>query len=325
MFRMIARSLAAAAGIALLLSAGPGQAQRYPTKPVRLVVPFGPGGVADITARLVTEKMTVSMGQQVIVDNRPGAGGIVAGQVVASARPDGYTLLLLNNGTAITASLFKTVPYDTRTAFEPISAVGFFPVLVLGGKESPFKTVKDLLAYANANPGKLNVGTINPGSTQNLTAELFKSVTGANFTIVPFKTTPELVTAISSNEIQAMFEIAAPVLGFISEGTVRPLAVSTGTRFAGLPDVPTVKESGAPNFEVVAWNAIAAPAGTPKPIVDRLNKEVLAALAQPDLKKKLQDLGIEARGGTPDEAKQLLAGEIDKWGKVIKDANIPQQ
>jgi tripartite-type tricarboxylate transporter receptor subunit TctC len=322
--RTIARSLAAAA-IAALAVGGTAEAQNYPSRPVRLVVPFGPGGVADITARLVTEKMTAAMGQQVIVDNKPGAGGIVAGQAVVSAKPDGYTLLLLNNGTAISASLFKSIPYDTTKAFEPVSAVGFFPVLVLAGKNSPFKGVQDLLAYDKANPGKLNVGTINPGSTQNLTAELFKSVTKANFTIVPFKTTPELVTAISSGEIQVMFEIAAPVLGFITEGTVKPLAVSTGTRFAGLPSVPTVKESGAPNFEVVAWNAVAGPAGMPKEIVDRLNKEILAALAQPDLKKKLQDLGIEARGGTPNEARQLLVSEVAKWGKVIKDANIPQQ
>jgi tripartite-type tricarboxylate transporter receptor subunit TctC len=317
------QALAVAAILAMPLGAA--SAQSYPTKPVKIVVPFGPGGVADITARIVAQKMSQSMGQQVIVDNKPSAGGIVAAQVVLAGEPDGYSLLLLNNGTAISVSLFKSLPYDTVKDFEPVSAVGFFDVLVLVDKNSPMKTVKDLIDTAKKQPDKMNVGAVNIGSTQELTAELFKSTAGLNFTIVPFKTTPALITALSSGEIQVAFEIVAPVLGFVNDGALRPLAVSADTRYAGLPNVPTVAESGLPNFNVVAWNAVAAKAGTPKPIIDRLNKEILAALGDPDVKQKLQTLGIEARGGTPAEAKQLLVSEIGKWGKVIKEANIPQQ
>lgn len=314
------------AALSLLAVAGPAaQAQTYPTKPIRLVVPFGPGGVADITARLVAQKMSISMGQQVIIDNRPSAGGIIAGQLVLAAEPDGYNLLLMTNGTAISVPLFKSMPYDTVKYFQPISAIGFFDVLVLVDKKSPMKTVKDLIATAKAQPDKINVGAVNIGSTQELTAELFKSMAGLNLTIVPFKTTPALVTALSSDEIQVAFEIVAPVIGFVRDGALRPLAVSAPTRYSGLPDIPTVAESGVPNFNVVAWNMVGARAGTPKPILDRLNKEIQAALAQPDLQQKFQDLGIEARGGTPDQAKQLLVSEIAKWGKVIKDANIEQQ
>ncbi len=326
MIRTTARAMAAALAIALTAMTGcAAHAQTYPTKPVKLIVPYGPGGVADITSRLLAQKLSISLGQQIIVDNRPGAGGVVAGQVVASADPDGHTLLLLSNGTAISAALFRSLPYDTLNDFAPVSNVGVFPVLILVGKASPMKTVADLIATAKANPEKINVGAVNPGSTQELTAQLFKSSTGLNLTIVPFKTTPSLVTALTSDEIQVAFEIAAPVIGFVRDGALRPLAVSTAKRFEGLPDVPTVGESGVPGFEVVSWNAIAAPGKTPKPIIERLNKEILAALKEPDLRQKFADLGIKAEGGTPEQAKERLASEIGKWDRVIKDAGIPQQ
>jgi len=323
---MIAKFLRiAAVAVAATLTLATAQAQNYPNKPVKLVVPFGPGGVADITCRLIAQKLSASMGQQVIVDNKPGAGGIIAGQLVLAAEPDGYTTMLMSNGTAISASLFKALPYDTVKDFEPISLMGSFPVLILVGKDSPLHGIKDLIAAGKSQPEKLNIGAVNPGSTQELTAELFKSTSGVNFTIVPFKTTPALVTAVTGGEIQVAFEIVAPVLGFVRDGALRPLAVSSETRFAGLPDVPTVKEGGLPNFNVVAWNALGVRAGTPKPIVDRLNKEIHAALADAGLKQKFQELGIEPRSSTPEEAKKLLVSEIAKWGKVIKDANIPQQ
>jgi len=315
----------AAAAVATVMTLATAQAQNYPNKPVKLVVPFGPGGVADITCRLIAQKLSASMGQQVIVDNKPGAGGIIAGQLVLAAEPDGYTTLLMSNGTAISASLFKSLPYDTVKDFEPISLMGSFPVLILVENKSSLHSIKDLIAAGKSNPDKLNLGAVNPGSTQELTAELFKSTSGVNFTIVPFKTTPALVTAVTGDEIQVAFEIVAPVLGFVNDGRLRPLAVSSGTRFSGLPNVPTVKESGLPNFEVVAWNALGVKAGTPKPIVDRLNKEIHAALADAGLKQKFQELGIEPRSSTPEEAKKLLVSEIGKWAKVIKDANIPQQ
>ncbi len=317
--------LALAAGALFLAASSGAQAQNYPTRPVRLIVGYGPGGVADITTRIIAQKLSVATGQQFIVDNKPGAGGVVAAELVAKAEPDGYSLLVLNNGNAISASLFKSLPYDPVKDFAPVSVMGFFDVMILVDKASPFKTVKDLIDYAKANPGKLNFAAVNIGSTQELSAELFKSKAGIDVTIVPFKTTPALITALNGGEIQVMFEIVAPVIGFIKDGRIRPLAVTAGERFAGLPDVPTVKESGLPDYEVVAWNGIAAPAKTPKAIVDKLNKEILAAVAQPDVKQKFQELGIEARAGTPEQLQKLLVSEIAKWGAVIKAAGIPQQ
>lgn len=322
--RLAGGLLALAFGATVLAAACPAaEAQTYPTKPIRLVLPFGPGGVADISARLVAQKMSDALGQQVFVDNKPSAGGIVAAQVVLSQPADGYNLLLLNNGTAISASLFKKLPYDTVKDFAPISAMGFFPVLILVDKSSPMKDLKDFIAAAKAKPGTINAGAVNIGSTQDLTAELFKSMSGLNFQIIPFKTTPDLVAALSGKQIDVAFEIAAPVLGMIHGNVLKPIAISTSKRFSILPDVPTVKESGVPNFDVIAWNSIGARAGTPQPIIDRLNKEIRNALAQPDIKQKFAALGIEARGGTPEEAKQLLVSEIGRWAKVIKEAKIP--
>lgn len=304
--------------------ASPGAgAQTFPTKPVRLVLPFGPGGAADVTGRLIAQKLSDSLGQQVIVDNKPSAGGIVAAQLVLSQPAAGYDLLFLTSGTAISASLFKKLPYDTVADFAPISLVGAFPILVLVDNSSPMKTLKDMMDAIKAKPGQVNIGAVNIGSTQDLTAELFKSLSGLNFQIIPFKTTPDLVAALSGHEIDVAFEIVTPVLGMVKGGRLRPLAVSSATRFSGLPNVPTVKESGLPNFDVTAWNSIATRAGTPRPVIDRLNKDIQKALTQPDLREKFAALGIEPRGGTPEEAKQRLADEVVKWGKVIKDAKIP--
>jgi tripartite-type tricarboxylate transporter receptor subunit TctC len=298
-------------------------AQAYPTKPIRLVLPFGPGGAADVTARLLGQKMGASLGQQVFIDNKPSAGGIIASQVVLSQPPDGYDLFFLTSGQAISVSLFKKLPFDTAKDFEPVSLVGSFPILILVDKSSPMKTLKDMMDAMKAKPGQINVGAVNIGSTQDLTAELFKSLSGLNFQIIPFKTTPALVTALTAGEIQVGFEIVAPVIGQIHAGALRPLAVSAPERFSELPNVPTVKESGIPDFDVVAWNSIAVRTGTPQPVIDKLHQAIQAALAQPDLRQKFTQLGIEPKGSTPEEAKALLVKEIAKWGKVIKDAKIP--
>lgn len=298
-------------------------AQAYPTKPIRLVLPFGAGGAADVTARLLGQKLSDSLGQQVIVDNKPSAGGIVAAEVVLSQPADGYDLLFVTSGTAISAGLFKKLPFDPVKDLEPISLVGAFPILILVDKSSPMTSLKDMMDAMKAKPGQVNVGAVNIGSTQDLNAELFKSLSGLNFQIIPFKTTPDLVGALSGHEIDVAFEIVTPVLGQVKSGALRALAVSSATRFSGLPSVPSVKESGPSGFDVSAWNSIAARAGTPKPIIDRLNEDIQKALAQPDLREKFAALGIEPRGGTPAEAKQLLVSEVAKWSKVIKDAKIP--
>ena len=305
--------------------AGTAAAQVFPAKPIRLLVPFGPGGVGDITARAVAQKMSDALGQQVIIDNRPGAGGVVASEIVAKAEPDGHTLLLLNNAHAISMSLFKKLPYDTLRDFTPISTVSTFSIVVLVSPDSPLKSAKELIAFGKANPGKLNVGTTNVGATQHLSAELFKSLAGINVVLVPYNNTGAVLGALRGNNVQVAFEFIAPVIGQIKSGALRALAVSPLTRFAGLPDVPTVAESGVPGYDVSSWNGIGAPARTPRAIVDRLNKEINAALAAPELKQRFRDLGVETWGGTPEAFVKHLAAEIAKWRGVIEKANIPRQ
>ena len=310
------------AGLLLLAAAGVATAQGYPTKPIRIVVGYAAGGVGDITARLIAQKLAAALGQQVIVDNRPSAGGIIAAEIVAKAQPDGYTLLHLNYGNAVSVALFKTLPYDIERDFAPVSPMGFFDVLVLVNKGSPLNNVQDLIRVANDAPGTFNVGTVSIGSGQHMAAEFFKASTGANLTVVPFKTTPALITALLGNEIQAAFEIGAPVMGHLKGGDLRALAVSSRKRFAGLPGVPTVQESGIANYDVTAWNGIAAPAKTPRPVIERLNREINAALAAPDIRQRFEELGIDARGGSPDDLASMLNKEILKWKKLAADAGM---
>jgi tripartite-type tricarboxylate transporter receptor subunit TctC len=300
-------------------------AQGYPTRPVRLIVPFAAGGVADITARVVSQQMSTTMGQQVLVENRPSAGGIVASEAVAKAEPDGYTLLFLTNGNAVSVSLFKSLPYDTLADFAPVSTVGFFDLVLVVDSASKIGSVRELVAYSKANPNKLNIGTINPGSTQNLAAELFKSMSGIDAQVVPFKATPAVITALKGGDVQAAFEILAPVMAQIKGGALKALAVTSDKRFSGLPNVPTVAESGVPGYQASSWNAVAAPAKTPKPVLERLNREINAAVAAPEVRKRLGELGVDARAGTPEALHELLVSEIAKWKGVIERAKIEKQ
>jgi tripartite-type tricarboxylate transporter receptor subunit TctC len=315
----------AIAGLALAAAASAAFAQAYPGKPVRIVVPFGPGGVADISARAVAQKMGESMGQQVIVENKPSAGGILASETVAKAEPDGYTLLFITNGNSVSESLFKSLPYSSVKDFAPVSTVGFFDFVLFVKNDSDIKSLGDLLARMRANPGKLNIGTINPGSGQHLSAELFKSMAGVDAQIITYKSTPEVITAVISGQVQAGLEIVAPVMAQVKGGALRMIAVSSKSRSPILPDVPTVAESGVPGYESESWNGVAAPVKTPAAIVERLNKEVRAAVASPDVKKRLQDLGIDARAGTPEQLRERLVADIAKWKAVIEKANIPRQ
>jgi tripartite-type tricarboxylate transporter receptor subunit TctC len=311
--------------LAALVAAPGAMAQAYPTKPIKIIVPYGPGGVADIAARVLAQRMSETMGQQVLVDNRPSAGGIIASDAVAKAAPDGYTLLFMTNGNAVSASLFKTLPYDTVNDFAPISTVGFFDILVLVNPDSPFKSAADLVAYGKANPGKLNFGSVSIGSTQNLAAELFKSMAGLDVQVVPFKATADVITALKRNDVQAGFEITAPVMAQIKGGAVRAIGIASNRRFSGLPDVPPATESGLPGYLASSWNAMAAPAKTPPAIIEKLNHEVNAAINSPQVKQRLLELGIDARAGTPAALKELLAAEIVKWRTVIERAKIPKQ
>ncbi len=317
---MIALAMALLAGIV-----GDAHAQSFPAKPLRLVVGFAPGGVADVTARTVAQKLSEQMGQPVVIDNRPGAGGIVAADAVAKAEPDGYTLLLMTNGNAVSASLFRALPYDTVADFAPVATLGFFDVAIVVPAESRIASVADLLAFGKANPGKLNIATINVGSTQNLAAELFRASTGVDATIVPYKGSPAVITALRANEVQAAFEMLSPVLPQAKGGAVRILAVASERRYPGLPDVPTVAESGVPGYAATSWNAIAAPAKTPRAVVEKLNREINAALAAPDVKEKLAAQGVATRGGSPEDMRRLVAADIEKWRRVIEQAKIERQ
>lgn len=301
------------------------QANTYPNKPIRLVVGYAPGGVADITARMVAQKLSDALGQQVVVDNKPSAGGIVAGETVAKADPDGYTLLHMNYGNAVSAAMFNKMPYDIKRDFQPISAMGFFDVVMLVDKSSDIQSVQDFITKARANPEKYNIGTVSLGSGQHMSAVLFKSLTGLNATIVPYRTTPSLMLALKSKDIAVAFEIISPAMPLIRGGEIKALAVSSGARFRGLPEVPTLAESGVKGYNVTAWNGVAAPAKTPRPIIERLNKEINAALALPDVRSKFQDVGIDARGGTPEELRDILSTEIDKWNNLVTTMKLERQ
>jgi tripartite-type tricarboxylate transporter receptor subunit TctC len=310
----------------LVLCVGTGAfAQSYPAKPIHVIVGFGPGGVADLTVRVVAQKLSAQIGQQILVENRPSAGGIVAADAVAKAAPDGYTLLLLSNGNAVSASLFKALPYDTVEDFAPVSTLGFFDIGVITKSDSKFKSIRDVQEYGKANPGKLNIGTINIGSTQNLSAELFRGMAGIDAVIVPYKGSPDVIVALRGGDVEVAFEMVAAIMSQLKSGVVRMLAITSAQRFPGLPDIPTVAESGIPGYQASSWNAIAAPAKTPRAIIDRLNKEINIALASPEVKGKLLDLSVVARGSTPEELKAHLMSEIDKWRGVIEKAKIPKQ
>ena len=318
--------LGAALMASLICVAAPAQAQAaFPSRAVRIVVPFAAGGVGDLIARIVAQKLAELLGQSVVIENRPGAGGVVAAETVARAEPDGHTLFLMSNGTAVTAGLFKSLPFDTVKDFTPVSTLGYFDIAVVVPAASPYKTLGELVVFAKANPGKLNVGSINIGSTQNLAAELFKSTAGIDAQVVPFNGTPALIGAIRGQQVDVAVEILAPMLTQIQGGAVRALAVTGEKRSIVLPDVPTAVEAGVKDFVASSWNALAVPSRTPRPVVDRLQRDIATALADPGVREKLRGLNIDARSSTPEQTAALLASDIRRWSGVIERAGIPKQ
>ncbi|MEA3394189.1 MAG: tripartite tricarboxylate transporter substrate binding protein [Pseudomonadota bacterium] len=319
MFRCVAGVLLA--GV-LATQAG---AQGFPSKPIRLVVPNAPGGAADLTARAVGQKLGETLGQPVVIDNKPGAGGVAAGEAVAKAVPDGHTLLLISSGTAVSASLFKSLPFDTVKDFIPVAPLATFDLVIVAPEGGRFKTLGELVAYARANPGKLNIGTPNIGTTQNLAAELFKSAAGIDVQIVPFNGTPAVINALRGGQIDAGLDILSPLLAQIKARALHPLAITGDKRSRVLPDVPTAREAGVNGFVAASWNGLAVPAKTPKEVVARLNRDVVAALKDPVVKKKLEDLNLDPHPGTPEQAAALLNDDIRRWGGVIERAKLPKQ
>ena len=297
----------------------------WPARPLRIVVGCAAGGVADTTARVVAAKLADQLGQPVVVENRPSAGGIVAADTVAKAEADGTTLLLLSNGNAVSATLFRSLPYDTLTDFAPVSLLGTFDVAVVARSDAPIASIADLVAAARARPGRLNVGTINVGSTQHLSAELFKSMAAIDATIVPYKGSPAVITALRAGDVEVAFEMLAPVLPQAAGGAIRILAVGGERRAPALPDVPTVAEAGVAGYVASSWNAIAVPARTPPAIVERLAREIARAIAAPDVRERLAAAGVTPRSSTPGELRRLLAADIDKWRAVIECAGIERQ
>ena len=322
--RQFSNGLAASAAAAGLVP-GLARAQSYPSRPVRFVLPFAAAGVADITSRLAAEKLGEKLGQRFVVENQPGPGGIAAARAVLSQAPDGYTIGLVTNGTSISVALYKALPFDPVKDFACISTIGAFDLVVATNAESELKTLQDFIKGAREQPGKLNVGTITVGGTQNLAAELLKSSAGLNFQIIPYRGTPDVIVALLRNDVQLMIDFYAPMKSTLLDKKIRAVATSGPRRSPFFTDVPTVAEAGVAGYEVTSWNGLFAPVGTPPEVISLLNKTISEIVATPEVKQRYADLGIEAKASTPEELKARLTGDIAKWAAVIERARIPKQ
>ena len=296
-------------------------AQAYPTKPVTIIVPFAAGGTTDILARIIGQALTAELGQSVVVDNRAGAGGNIGGQAAAKATPDGHTLFMGTVGThAINASLYKKMPFDPVKDFAPLTRVANVPNLLVANPAQPYKSVKDLIAYAKANPGKVNFGSSGNGSSIHLSGELFKSLAKVDMQHVPYKGSAPAVTDLLGNQIGIMFDNMPSAIQHVRSGKLAPLAVTTAKRSPELPNVPIIAEAGVPGYEATSWFGMFAPAGTPAPVLAKLNAAIVKVLAQPDVKKKINEQGAEVYSETPEQFAAFIQAESVKWGKVVKES-----
>lgn len=313
------------AGLALAACSQAESASEFPIKPVRIFVPYGAGGVGDLTMRVLAQKLGENVNQRFIIENRPGAGGTIAMRSVLDAPRDGYAIGELGNGQAIATTLFTHLPYDILKDFAQVSIAASFPLLIAVSGSSSYHSLKDVVDAAKKNPGKLNLGAVLPGSTQNLSAHLFKQTTGADFTIIPYKTTPDLVTALLRGDVDVGFDYYAGFQGNLADAKLRIIATSGDTRDPLLKDVPTVVESGYPTYVVTSYNGAVVRAGTPPEIINYLNTEITRALAAPDVQERYRGLGIHAEPSTPQQMHERLARDIAKWREVIDKAGIPKQ
>jgi tripartite-type tricarboxylate transporter receptor subunit TctC len=322
MQRSIIGRIVAAAAFALCTLAPHAQAQgSYPNHSVRLIVPFPPGGATDIMARAIAQRWSEVLGQQFVVDNRPGAGGNIGSDLVAKAQPDGYTLLMGTVGThAINASLYPKMPYDNQKDFAPVILVAAVPNVMEVNPSVPAHNVKEFIAYVKANPGKINFASSGSGTSIHLSGELFKVMAGVDMTHVPYKGSSPALTDLLGGQVQVMFDNLPPSLPHIKAGKLRALAVTSAVRAPALPDVPTIAESGLPGFEASSWFGVLAPAGTPRAIIDRLNAEGVKWLSTADAKEKMANLGAIAAGGSPEDFANHIRAETAKWAKVVKES-----
>ena len=309
------------AGALIALVAAVTWAQPFPTRPIRIVVPFPAGGTTDVLARAAAQKLSESLGQPAVVDNRPGAGGNIGAELVAKAPPDGYTLLMGTVGThAINPSLYPRMPYDHVRDFAPVILVAGVPNVLVINPALPVNSVAELLAYAKANPGKLNFASSGNGTSIHLSGELFKTMTGVQMAHVPYKGSAPALQDLMGGSVQLMFDNLPSSLALIKAGKLKALAVTSLARAAALPDVPTLAESGLPGFEASSWFGLLAPAGTPQPVIAKLNSEIAKWLASPEAKEKLLAQGAIAAGGTPEDFARHIAAETAKWQKVVKES-----
>ena len=315
--RIVALSAALGAAFCCAVSA-----QTYPTKSITLVVPFSVGGSTDIVSRILAQELGTALGKTVVVENRLGGGGVIGWGSVAKAQPDGYTLLTLELSYAIAAGLIPNLPYDPKTAFAPIVTAVSMPHVQVVNPAVRANTMQEFVVLAKANPGKLNYGSGGSGTNTHLGSELLKSIAGIDMVHVPYKGAGAVLQDLMAGQVQALIASLPTVLPHVKSGKLRALMVTSDARSSHLPDVPTAKEAGLPGMVMTFWVNFAAPAGTPRTIVDQLNREVIAALAKPATLKRLSDLGLDPVGSTPEQAAKLLDSEIQRWSAVIKAANI---
>jgi tripartite-type tricarboxylate transporter receptor subunit TctC len=302
------------------------QAQgNYPSRPIRIVTPFAAGAVSDISLRIVAEKLAARLDTGVIVENQTGAGGIAAARQVISAAPDGHTLALLSNATAVSVGLFKNLTFDPRSDFTPIVGISDFAYIFVTNSAAAYRSLQDVIAAARAKPGQLNVGTANAGTSNHLTALLFKATLGLDFVVVPYRGPSELTVALYRNDLDLVVNAYGGLRPAIEDGKIKVLAVTSGARSPLLPDVPTAQELGIKGFEVSSWNGLYGPAGTPLEVVERIAHEVRQILAEPDVQKRFADLGLEVRPSPAPELDKRMRAEIERWSKVIDEAGIDKR
>ena len=302
----------------LLFAAHAAAADVYPNRPIRLVVPTGAGGNTDTFARIVADKLKGPLGQQIIVDNRSGASGIVGSDIVAKAVPDGYTLLMVFPSHPVNPSLYSDLPYDTLKDFAPVTMVTSVTQVLVVNPKLPIHTVKDLIAQAKEKPGQFNHGVVARGSLGDLSAEVFSMMTGAKLTQIAYKGAPQVMTALIGGELQVYFSAPVVAIPQMKAGRVRALGVSTKKRLAVIPGVPTIAEAGVPGYEVVGWNGILAPAKTPRAIIERLNADIVKVIRTPEVEADILAQGIEPIGNTPEEFGRIIRADVERWGKILK-------